>query len=135
MKTAVTLMRTLDERNDIPEHILQPLSAIFDGNPRVSINTLTWQYDANETVAENTRGEVPALIVTLKGQLNGFGNDYRAALAAMDKLEHDFAAQGYIVSITAKPLDISASGSIGDRRESDGQPLEFGMRLSWRPRT
>lgn len=134
MKTAVSVMRALDERSDIPEHLLHPLSAVLERHPQIGINTLAWQYDANEPVLENTRGDVPALIFTLKGQLNAFANQYRAALDELDRLKNDLTVQGYIVTVTSQPLDVSATGSIGDRRESDGKPLEFGMRLAWRPK-
>jgi hypothetical protein len=135
MKTAVSIMRTLDDRSDIPEHLLQPVSEVLTNHPPVGILTLTWRYDANEPVAENTRGDFPALILILKGQLNGFSTQYRAALDELERLERDLVARGYIVTITEKSLDISATGSIGDRRESDGKLLEFGMRLAWRPKT
>ncbi len=135
MKMAVYIMRTLDDRSDIPEHLLHPLSEVLNKHLTISILTLTWQYDANEPVAENTREDFPALIFTIKGQLNGFGTRYRAALDELEQFERDLLARGYIVTITEKPLDISATGSIGDRRESDGKPLAFSMRLAWRPKT
>ncbi|MEO7623078.1 MAG: hypothetical protein ABIS30_08415, partial [Gallionella sp.] len=133
MKSSVSIMRKLDQYQPVPQIILKPISAALDRYPQIEINELAWQGDAKEPVANNTRADVPAQIITLKGDLQGFGNDYRAALAYMDRFQLELGIRGYQVTALTKPLDVSPSGSLADRREAHESELAFSLKLVWRP--
>ena len=112
---------------------MQPISAALDRFPQIEINELVWQEDPKGPVANNTRADVPAQIITLKGDLQGFGNDYRAALAYLDRFQLELGIRGYQVTALTKPLDVSPSGSLDDRREAHENELAFSLKLVWRP--
>ena len=133
MKASVSIMRKLEQYQSVPQIILKPISATLDRYPQIEINELAWQGDAKESVANNTRADVPAQVITLKGDLQGFGNDYRAALAYLDRFQLELGIRGYQVTALAKPLDISPSGSLADRREAHESELAFSLKLAWRP--
>jgi hypothetical protein len=135
MKTSVSILRRLDQYAPIPLIILKPISAAFDRFPQVEVNDLSWQVNAAEPVASNTAADVPAQVIILKGELQGFGNDYRAALAYMDGFQHELNTRGYQVTALTKPLDVSPSGSLADQREARENKLVFSIKLVWRPAT
>lgn len=133
MKAGVSVMRRLDRQDSAPGGVLQPISAILDRHPQIELDSLVWQMDATEPVASNTLADVPAQVVTIKGRLVDFGNDYRDALGYLEDFQRNLAAQGYRVTILSKPLDVSPSGSIADQRETQTNPLSFSLRASRRP--
>lgn len=133
MKSSVSIMRKLDQYQPVPQIILIPISAALGRYPRIEINELAWQEDAKEPVANNTRPDVPAQIIMLKGDLQGFGHDYRSALVYLDRFQLELGIRGYQVTALSKPLDISPTGSLGDRRETDENELPFSLKLVWRP--
>ena len=133
MKASVSIMRKLDQYQPAAQIILQPISAALDRYPQIQINELAWQGDAKEPVANNTRADLPAQIIMLKGDLQGFGNDYRAALAYLDRFQLELGIRGYQVTALTKPLDVSPSGSLDDRREATKNKLAFSLKLVWRP--
>ncbi len=133
MKASVSIMRKLDQYQPAAQIILQPISAALDRYPQIEINELAWQADAKEPVANNTRADLPAQIIMLKGDLQGFGNDYRAALVYLDRFQLELGIRGYQVTALTKPLDVSPSGSLADRREAHESELTFSLKLVWRP--
>jgi hypothetical protein len=133
MKAAVSVMRQLEKSAPFPADILHPLSKVLDQHPRIELDELAWRTDATEPVAANTLADVPARVITLKGNLTGFAGDYRAALKCLDDFQRDLAARGYQVTILSRPLDISPAGSIADLRENRTDTLSFSLKLSWRP--
>jgi hypothetical protein len=135
MKASVSILRRLDQYAPIPQIILKPISAALDHFPQVEINDLSWQVNAAEPVASNTAGDVPAQVIILKGELQGFGNDYRAALTYMDGFQHELSTRGYQVTALTKPLDVSPGGSLADQREARENKLVFSIKLVWRPAT
>ena len=66
--------------------------------PQIELNELGWQASATEPVASNTRADVPAQVIILKGDLQGFDNDYRAALAYLDRFQSELSRRGYQVT-------------------------------------
>jgi hypothetical protein len=135
MKASVSIIRKLDQYQPIPQIILKPISATLDHFPQIELNDLGWQGNATEPVASNTRADIPAQVITLKGNLQGFDNDYRAALAYLDRFQLELNTHGYQVTALTKPLDVSPSGSLADQREARENALAFSFKLVWRPPT
>ena len=133
MKSGVTIMRKLDQYQSVPHNILQPLSVALDRFPQVHLIDLDWLMSAVEPVASDTLADVPAQVITLKGNLRGLGNDYRAALTYLDRFQLELGKLGYQVTILTKPLDVSSSGSLADQREARENTLGFSLKLVWRP--
>ena len=133
MKAGVTVMRKLSLDSSTPLDIMSPISAALDRHPQIQLDDLAWQMSANEPVAGNTLADVPAQVITLKGRLLDFANDYRAALNYLEAFQHDLTAHGYQVSVLTKPFDISPSGSIADQREARAHELVFSLKISRRP--
>jgi len=135
MKASVSVMRKLDQYGSAPQIVLKPISATLDRFPKIDINELEWKESATEPVAINTRADVPAQVITLKGDMQGFGNDYRAALAYLDRFQLELNKRGYQVTALARPLDVSPSGSIANQSEASENQLGFSFKLVWRPAT
>ena len=135
MKAGVSIMRKLYQYEPAPQIILKPISATLDRFPQIELSDLGWQSSATEPVASGTRADVPAQVIILKGDLQGFGNDYRAALAYLDRFQLDLSKRGYLVTALARPLDVSPSGSLADQREARENQLAFSFKLVWRPAT
>jgi hypothetical protein len=133
MKAGVSIMRKLDQYEPIPQIILKPISTALDRFPQIELKELGWQASATEPVASNTRADVPAQVVILKGDLQGFDNNYRAALAYLDRFQLDLGQRGYQVTALTKPLDVSPSGSLADQRGAGENELAFSIKLVWRP--
>lgn len=135
MKAGVSVMRKLKQYGSAPGDILYPISAALDRHPQIELDHLAWQISAAEPVAENTLADVPAQIITIKGHLIDFANDYRAALNYLEQFQRNLTAQGYRVTALAKPLDVSPSGSITDQRTAGEPALDFSLKLSRRPQS
>ena len=133
MKASVFIMRRLDQLGSAPQAVLQPISATLDRFPKIDINDLDWHESTSEPVATNTRADVPAQVITLKGDLQDFGTDYRAALAYLDRFQLELSKRGYQVTALARPLDVSPSGSLADQPEEGENKLAFSFKLAWRP--
>ncbi len=132
MKAGVSVMRKLNQHDAAPSGILRPLSSILDLHPRIELDDLAWRIGTTEPVTPNTLGDTPAQVI-IKGRLTDFANDYRAALNYLENFRRDLTAQGYQVTILAKPLDASPSGSIADQRDTHTDALGFSLKLSRRP--
>ncbi|MDO8263856.1 MAG: hypothetical protein Q7T21_11625 [Gallionella sp.] len=135
MKSAVSVMRRLDQYAPAPPDVLKPVSAVLDRYPQIKLDDLVWQMNATEPVAPNTLADVPAQVITIKGRLTDFASDYRAMLGYLERFQADLAAQGFQVTTLAKPLDVSPSGSIADKRETSEHALDFSLKISRRPPT
>jgi hypothetical protein len=135
MKASVSIMRKLDQYEPIPQIILKPISTVLDRFPQIEVDDLGWQGSATEPVASNTLADVPAQVITMKGNLQGFDNDYRAALAYLDRFQLELSTRGYQVTALTKPLDVSPSGSLAGQREARENELAFSFKLVWRPAT
>jgi hypothetical protein len=133
MRTSVSVMRKLWQYGPSPQVVLVPISAALSRFTQIELNELDWQSSAGEPVASNTRGDVPAQVITIRGVMNGFDNDYRAALSYLDGFQAELGKRGYQVSALAKPVDVSPSGSLADRSKETGNPLGFTLKLVWRP--
>ncbi len=133
MKSGVTVLRKLDRYQPAPQAILKPLSAVLSRFPQVQLSDLGWLTSAAEPVASNTQGEVPAQIITLKGNLRDLGNDYRAALTYLDRFQLELGKRGYQVTVLTKPLDVSPGGSLVDKHEARENAPGFSLKLVWRP--
>lgn len=133
MKAGVSIMRKLDQYEPLPSVILKPVSSALDRFPQIEVNELSWQASATEPVASNTIAGVPAQVITLKGDLQGFNNDFRAALAYLDRFQLALGKLGYQVSALTKPLDVSPSGSLADQLNAGENELDFSLKLVWRP--
>jgi hypothetical protein len=133
MKAGVIIKHRLDQFALHPQDILAPISTVLVRHKQIELDAISWKMDATEPVESNTLAEVPALVITLKGHLANFAQDYRAALNYLDRFQHDLSMQGYRVTMLTKPLDVSPSGSIADQREARENTLEFSLKISRRP--
>jgi hypothetical protein len=133
MKAIVSIMRNLDQYAPIPQIILKPISTALDHFPQIEVNDLGWQVNATEPVASNTLADVPAQVIILKGDLQGFDNDYRAALAYLDRFQLELSTHGYQVTALTKPLDVSPGGNLAGQRDARENELTFSFKLAWRP--
>jgi hypothetical protein len=133
MKSAVTVMRKLDQYAPAPLDVLKPVSAALDRFPQIELDDLAWQMNATEPAVPGTLADVPAQVITFKGHLTDFANDYRAMLNYLERFQGDLTAQGFQVTTLAKPLDVSPSGNISDNRETSGHAFDFSLKISRRP--
>jgi hypothetical protein len=133
MKSGVSIMRKLEQYGTVAGAVLQPISLALSHYPKIELDDLIWQTSASEPVAQNTQGDVPAQVVTIKGHLTDFASDYRAALNYQEQFQKELSAQGYQVTTLSKPFDASPSGSIADQSESVKSPLGFSLKISHRP--
>lgn len=133
IKTGVSAMRKLKQYSSAPDDILRPVSKALDHYPQIGLDHLAWQMSAAEPLAPNTLADVSAQVITIKGHLAGFANDYRAALNYLERFQQDLSGQGYQLTVLAKPFDVSSSGSITDQRMTDKPAFDFSLQLSRRP--
>ncbi|MEW5903712.1 MAG: hypothetical protein AB1722_05120 [Pseudomonadota bacterium] len=127
MKTAVLLARSLNQYSQPPQMLLQGLSVAMDRYPRIALNELAWKSSA----ADAAPSPYPAQVITFEGTLTGFGSDHRAALRYLQEFEQALVEQGYAVSATALPLDISSKGSISGQ-SADASAGQFTLKIVWR---
>jgi hypothetical protein len=127
MKTAVLLVRSLNQYSHPPQEIIYELSAVLESFPRITLNELSWE----ASPADAAPSLYPAQVITFDGTLTGFGHDHRGALTYLEKFEHALIQHGYTVSATSLPLDISSKGSISGKsaEESIGN---FTLKIVWR---
>lgn len=135
MKTGVSVMRKLSQYSHTPSEILYPISRVLDRYPQIELDQLAWQMSAAEPVAGNVLADVPAQVITIKGHMSGFANDYRTALNYLERFQQDLSAQGYLVTTLTKPLDVSPHSSITDRQVTGEPALDFSLKLSRRPQS
>ena len=133
MKSAVSIMRKLDQYAPAPLDVLKPVSAVLGRYPQIKLDDLAWQMNAAEPVAPSTLADVPAQVITIKGHLADFANDYRGMLNYLERFQSDLVMRGFQVNALSKPLDISPSGSIADKREASEHALGFSLKISRRP--
>lgn len=129
MKTAVAITRKLKNYSPMPEEILSGLSNSLDQFTRIHPNKIAWQASA----ADAAPSSYPAQVVTIDGELQDFGNDYRSELAYLDSFQQSLTQHGYIVSAQKLPLDISPKGSVSDESQSKSEKASlFTLKLIWR---
>lgn len=126
MKAGVMVMRMLTQSDRQPANTLQPISAMLDRHPQIELDELAWQAHSEPAANAPAAGHT----LTLKGRLTGFASDYRAALNYLDDAQRDLTAQGYLVTILNKSLDVSPGGNIADRREELDGALGFSIKLT-----
>lgn len=129
MKTAVTLMRKFDNYFPPPEKILFDLSSALNNFTRIRLGKIAWQSSG----ADAAPSVYPAQVITFDGELLGFGNDFRSALAYLESFQQALAQTGYTVTAQKLPLDISPKGSIsGEMQTSPEKSAQFVLKLVWR---
>lgn len=133
MKSGVTVMRKLAQYNIVSSEVLLPISLTLNHYPKLEMDDIAWQTSTTEPIAPKTQGDVPAQVLTIKGHLTDFANDYRAALNYLDQFQKDLTTQGYQVTALSKPFDASPTGSIADQSEAVKSPLGFSLKISHRP--
>ncbi len=133
MKASVSVMRKLDQYGSAPQVVLKPISTTLDHFPKLVINEMEWKESTTEPVATNTRPDVPAEVITLKGDMPDFGNEYRAALAYLNRFQFELSKRGYQVTALTRPLDVSPTGSLANQSEASENQLDFSFKLVWRP--
>jgi len=134
LRTATLAFQQLQQRSSAPAKFLTPLSMVLNRYPKVVLDELAWQMKADEAVAANTQGDVAAQVLQFKGHLESFADNYRDALTYLEQFQAALNAQGYVTSITEKPLDVSPSSNLSDQNNSAKSSLSFILNLVWRPR-
>lgn len=133
MKVGVIIKHKLDQFAPHPQDILAPISATLGRYTQIELEDLSWKMDAAGPVENNTLADVPAQVITIKGHLMNFADDYRAALNYLERFQQDLTTQGYKVTALTKPLDVSPSGNITGQREARKNTLDFSLKISRRP--
>ncbi len=133
MKAGVNIIRKLELYRLSPQDLLSPVSLVLDHFPQARLDEINLQTSVTEPVASNTQSDVPAHVITLKGNLTGFAGNYRSALKYLDRLQLELSKHTYQVEILAKPLDVSPSGSLADQRGDQENIFGFSLKLVWRP--
>ncbi len=129
MKTAVLMARKLDRYRPPVENILLALTLVLDKFTQIEVDNISWQ----ASPADAAPSPYPAQVITLDGSLVDFGSEYRKALDYLDSFQLALTQQGYTVTATKLPLDVSSKGSIsGDIRKKDGSSEQFTLKLIWR---
>jgi hypothetical protein len=129
MKATVSVMRDLERQTLPPEEVMRSLSNVLERYAQIELDELEWAMDAPATLPGNSTPNLSSRVITLKGRLLGFTNNYRAAFDYLKRFGHDLEKQGYHVTVLSEPLDISPSGSITDRREVPPDALDFSLKL------
>ena len=135
MKTAVLLLRKLDNYSPPPQKILSGLSAALNDFPRMRVDKLSWQTSAAADVM-NTTGTLtaPAQIILLSGELEQWTGDYRAALNYLERFQQALSQRGHTVTALTLPLDVSPKGNItADAGKNNPKPAQFSFKIIWRP--
>jgi len=133
MKAAVLVKNKLDLSNPYPSDILIPVSTILGRHYRIELDEISWKTDPSEPVEPNTQPEVPAQVINLKGHLKDFAKDYRSALNYLDSFQQNLMSAGYKVTVLSRPLDITPSGEITDKKQLSDGTLGFALKISRRP--
>jgi hypothetical protein len=144
MRTAVLLMRKLDNDVPPPQKILSELSAALNTYTHINIDTLSWQAGSaadaqtvntqTRTAGDTAAAALPAQTILLSGNLQGLAGGPRSELNYLDHFQQELTQRGYSVSSLTLPLDISSKGSInGDTMDNTGKQAQFSLKIIWRP--
>ena len=126
MKTAVTLVRNLEQQTAPPQQLLKGLTTTLTNFPRISTGKISWQ--------ASVEGSIPVQEITFNGELINFGSEYRDALGYLERFQLMLARTGYSVTPIKLPLDFSSKGTISaDSNLSGDKPSEFSLKIIWRP--
>jgi hypothetical protein len=129
MKTAVLLSRKLNQYTPPVSEFLSGLTLVLDKFPQIRVNKLDWQTSAEDAPPS----PYPAQVITFDGNLVDFGNDFRKALAYLERFQQTLVQQGYTVIAQKMPLDVSSKGSLsGDSNNIDGKTGQFTLKIIWR---
>lgn len=132
MRSGVNIINTLTQYRLDAEDILLTISDSLESFPQIYIDDIELDMSATEPVAMNTRPDIPAQVITIRGNLHGFDNNYRSALKYLDRFQLDLSKQDYQVEALSKPLDVSPSGSLGSLGIKK-DTFDFSLKLVWRP--
>jgi hypothetical protein len=131
MKSAVTLLRKLQHYSAPPQEILDGLASTLDKFPRIRTGKLSWKNSS--APADIGASSYPAQVISFSGELTDFRNDYRGELDYLERFQQALVLNGYLVTTTKMPLDVSSKGSISaDVSDSSDKPAEFALQLVWR---
>lgn len=133
MKSAVTVISKLDQYQPSLTGLLSPISNVLGRFQQVRINDLGLAPSTTEPVANNTLADVPAQVIILKGDLQGFNSDYRGALTYLERFQIELGKLGYQAEVLTKPLDVSPTGNLANQNEGQENTLSFSIKLVWRP--
>lgn len=128
MKTAVLLARALNQYSPAPQQILRGLGAALDEFPRIRVGKIAWQTSA----ADASPSPYPAQVITFDGVVGGFGTSHRRALDYLERFQQALVQQGYAVSATTLPLDVTSKGSISGQSGGEAGSGQFTLRIVWR---
>ncbi len=129
MKASVSILRDLERRTLLPTEVMQPISNMLDQYPQIELGELNWSLNTTESMPADHRSSILPQALTLKGRLLNFANDYRSAIDYLQRFSQMLEKQGYHVTVLNEPLDVSPSGSIADRRDTQDEKLDFSLKL------
>lgn len=127
MKTAVLLVRKLDQHSPSPQVILADLSMALNVFPNIKVNKLAWHLNSIRSATAS-----PEHVILLNGELQKWSGNYRDGLAYLEDFQQTLSKHGHVVTPIALPLDVSASGSIAINENID-KPAQFELKILWRP--
>lgn len=127
MKTAVTLLRSLQSYSTPLQQMLHGLTSTLNDFPRIATGKISWQATTDSGLA--------AQEITYTGELMNFGQDYRGALNYLERFQLVLGKAGYTVSLSKSPLDFSSKGSISTEtnQQAGDKDTEFSLKMIWRP--
>jgi hypothetical protein len=133
MKSGVNVMNKLEQYQLQTQDILLTVSDALDQFPQIQIDDLKLLTSATEPVAVNTRADIPAHVITIKGNLHGFDNNYRSILKYLDRFQLELRKKNFQVEALSKPLDVSPGGSLDSSLGTQEDALKFSLKVVWRP--
>ncbi len=143
IKAAVDIVDTLRRFKSSPVPLLKTVSTALGRAPEIELDGVDWvaSTDPNAATGSGVSAREPAPvprdesyshyeIAELRGHVNGFGGDYRAAIADVERFAGTLRelAAVHDVQITDLPIDIDSAGNLStsDTLEPEAR---FGLRV------
>jgi len=156
MKSAVDLNQAILQNSPTPHALLTEISYALNTLPSLKLNEIKWEStDKDPAGAQAVAAPVPGAnpvdqpslaeigvpttpfqIVTLKGEVLPFKEDYRSALENVDQLSKELMKDKHVqVTVTHPPLDVRPTVALTGQAGATGEtPLaEFEIRVIWSP--
>ena len=151
LKVVVDIANTLKKYKEDPFDMLIVISEGLDKFPRIQLDALTWVTSANPNIKINDTGDVKSdqgvvgvsniesidtgydyyQIALIKGHINSFDGNYRAALDLINRFAESLRSLKSVhdVSIVTLPLDVSSDASLQGTSGSSPSAANFSMRI------
>ncbi len=125
IQTAVTTLRTLQQRSILPNQFLLPLSQVMGRFPDIHLDELSWQI---ATVEPNFSAH-PIQLITLQGHLENISGNASIAADYFEQFQHALEQQGYRLSLPKPAFDLSTQSEFSDQPDSENTTHSFTLKL------